>query len=433
MDASSEARRIGLDVLESALERVAELETALEVAEGTIERLRGAEPLEDVIARKQLEEQLRQAQKMEAIGELTAGIAHNFNNLLTAIIPSIQIARREATGVAAERLREAEHAAGRAAELVRQLMVFARRDGANRPRQHVVVRDLIAHTVNMCRSTFDRSLDVDVLGGNEMAVVAGDGGQLEQVFLNVCLNARDALSASGKSERAIRIELDTLPNDDEGPGAAWVRVRISDNGSGMSSDVRARIFEPFFTTKEVGRGTGLGLATAYAIVADHGGKLFCESVLGAGTTFTVLLPASSASVPEDRAVPLRHGAGTETVLVIDDERLVRNTVRGVLEPMGYTVREASDGESGLSLFQRERDHVDVVLLDASMRRASGETVFANLVAEASTAKVVLFTEYRTMPAPEGAAGTLQKPFAVEELLHVVREVCDAPRAHFRSG
>jgi signal transduction histidine kinase/CheY-like chemotaxis protein len=389
----------------------------------------------DVTQRRMLEEQLRQAQKMEAVGELTAGIAHNFNNLLTAIIPSIQLARREAIGVAGERLRDAEYAASRAAELVRELMVFARRD-ETASTASVDVRELVQRTVTMCRATFDRSVDIDVVSEGQLPAVIGEGGRLEQVFLNICLNARDALESSGRKERGIRIELDTAADGANAVARAardWVRVRISDNGTGMPEDVRARIFEPFFTTKEVGRGTGLGLATAYAIVRDHGGRLSCDSRFGVGTTFTILLPSSGEIVASSGVVSETHPGGTETVLVIDDERLVRSAVRGVLEPMGYTVREAPDGESGFELFQRERDHIDLILLDMSMPGVGGKTLLANIRAEAPAAKVVLFTGYRPPTAPEGAARMLQKPFELEELLCVVREVCDASRDPARAA
>ena len=381
----------------------------------------------DVTERRSLEEQLRQAQKMEAIGELTAGIAHNFNNLLTAIIPSIQLARRDATGSVSDRLRDAEYAACRAAELVRELMLFARHDRSP-SRTCLEVGELVQRTVSMCRATFDRTIEVELVVADKLPTVAGDAAQLEQVFLNICLNARDALESSGKTERNIRVELDSVKGGDEGGcgEGAFVRIRISDNGSGMPDEVRARIFEPFFTTKEVGRGTGLGLATAYAIASDHGGRLFCDSRLAVGTTFTVLLPASFETVPQNGARPEQHLGGTETVLVIDDERLVRNAVRGILEPMGYTVHEAADGESGLALFQRERDGIDVVLLDVSMPGVRGATAFANIRSEAPAAKVVLFTEYLPRQAPEGARGILQKPFELEDLLRVVREVCDGP-------
>jgi CheY-like chemotaxis protein len=263
--------------------------------------------------------------------------------------------------------------------------------------------------------------------------VDGEGGQLEQVFLNVCLNARDALEAAGKKERCIRIELDVVAGEREQNASDWVRIRLTDNGTGMTDDVRGRIFEPFFTTKEVGRGTGLGLATAYAIVSDHAGRLLCESTLGVGTTFTVLLPVSRETVAESGVAPRRERGGTETVLVIDDERLVRNAVRGILEPMGYTVREAPDAQRAMALFQLERDRIDLILLDASMPGTGGETLFANVLVEAPAAKIVLFTGYRPQQTPPGAASVLEKPFEVEELLRVVRRVCDEPPILVSSG
>jgi PAS domain S-box-containing protein len=386
----------------------------------------------DVTERRRLEEHLRQAQKMEAIGELTAGIAHNFNNLLTAIIPNIQLARRHMGPVGVERLQDAEYAAGRAAELVRELMVFARRTKVTVKRP-LDVRELVNRTVSMCRATFERALDIELVDTAPTSTVDGEGGQLEQVFLNICLNARDALDAAGRKERRISIELDVVAGEAERTPNDWLRIRFTDNGTGMSDEVRSRIFEPFFTTKEVGRGTGLGLATAYAIVTDHGGKLLCESTLGVGTTFSVLIPASRETIAENGVMRRRERGGTETVLVIDDERLVRNAVRGVLEPMGYTVREAPDAQSGLALFQRERERIDLILFDASMPGTGGETLFANVLVEAPTAKIVLFIGYRPQQMPVGAAGVLEKPFELEELLRVVRKVCDEPPVLASSG
>jgi two-component system cell cycle sensor histidine kinase/response regulator CckA len=247
----------------------------------------------EVTDRKRAEEQLRQAQKMEAIGELTAGIAHNFNNLLTAIIPGIQLAIARPGPLQVEWLRDAEYAARRAAELVQELMLFARH-GKSAPRSPVDVRELLNRTVSLCRATFDGGLAVELVDSSTASTIDAQGGQLEQVFLNICFNARDALDAlepSATKDRHLRIELDAVSDETMAPKGRWVRVRFSDNGAGMSDEVRARIFEPFFTTKEAGRGTGLGLATAYAIVSDHGGKLLCESTPAVGTTFTVLLPA----------------------------------------------------------------------------------------------------------------------------------------------
>jgi PAS domain S-box-containing protein len=378
----------------------------------------------DVTLRKNLEEQLRQAQKMEAVGQLTAGIAHNFNNLLTAIIPSIQLARREVPALAGERLRDAEEAAIRAADLIKQLMVFGRH---HRPvsREPMDLRELLRRTVSICRATFDRSIEIELVEGVCVPPIVGAPGQLEQVLLNVCINARDAFETGPPGARRIRVALDHVPREgDAGAPGTWVRVRISDNGPGMEEAVRARIFEPFFTTKDIGRGSGLGLATAYAIVADHGGRLLCESQSGVGTTFTLLLPAAErttihAAAPEKAAL-----GGTETILVIDDERAVRSAVRSVLEGRGYIVQEAADGLSGLELFRRAEGRFGLVLLDLSMPGVSGDAVLASMLAERPGTRVVLFTGYQPQVVPAGAAAMLQKPFQLEELLRIVREVCD---------
>ncbi len=292
-------------------------------------------------------------------------------------------------------------------------------------RRSTDVRELILRTVSICRATFDRIVDIEVSGDASIPSVVGEASQLEQVLLNICLNARDALESSGRHDPRIRIALDVAPGADADQQATdWVRLRISDNGPGMTDHVRGRIFEPFFTTKEVGRGSGLGLATAYAITEDHGGRLLCDSQLGIGTTFTVLLPSAPEAASEARALVRQQPGGTERILVIDDEHLVRSAVRSILEPMGYTVREAADAPSGFELFRRERDQLDLVLLDLSLPGISGDSVLSSMLRERPGMRIVLLTGYRPLIAPEGAAAVVQKPFEVEELLRVVREVCD---------
>ncbi|HVU03791.1 MAG TPA: PAS domain S-box protein [Polyangiaceae bacterium] len=369
----------------------------------------------DVTERRRLEEQLRQAQKMEAVGQLTAGIAHNFNNLLTAIIPSVQLARRSLPGAAGERLQDAEYAASRAAELVKQLMLFARH--RRRPEKaRVDVRTLVARTVGICRATFDSSIELSITEAPDVPPVFAEAGEIEQVLLNVYLNARDAFEDAKSEQRLIATHVDVVRIP-----TPHVRVRVADTGPGMPESVRSRVFEPFFTTKEVGRGTGLGLATAYAIAADHEGKLTCDSIPGEGSVFTLFLP-----VPDASTVPSaeRRGRAKETILVLDDERMVRRAVRSILEPAGYEVLEAVDGAEGFELFQRNRGRVDLVLLDLSMPGIPAEAVLTSILRERPSTRVVLFTGQRPEKVPIGVAAVLQKPVRVEELLRVVREVCD---------
>lgn len=381
----------------------------------------------EVTERRRLEEQLRQAQKMEAVGRLTAGLAHNFNNLLAALIPSIQLARRQLRSGSNSHLEDAEHAARRAAELVRELMRFAH-PGRGASKGPVDVVRLAQRTTDICRALFDRAIDLE-FASVEVPSVSGEAGPLEQVFMNVCLNARDALDSFARAERRIRVEVDVVPADSaDAPVAEWVRVRISDNGPGIPPEIRTRIFEPFFTTKSDGRGTGLGLATAYAIVHDHGGRLTCDSTPSEGTTFTVLLPAvaEGAVVPSHPKPPLR--GGTETVLVIDDDTLVRSAARGVLEHEGYTVLEAADGENGLAVFRREHGRIAVTLLDFSMPGIRGEAVLKSIMSFDAAARVVAFTGYSPAEPPEGLVAVLEKPVELDELLRVIRRVCDARRA-----
>jgi two-component system, cell cycle sensor histidine kinase and response regulator CckA len=248
----------------------------------------------DVTQRKHLEEQLRHAQKMEALGQLTAGIAHNFNNMLTIILSNLNMTVNEVAKEHGARLQDAAHATKRAADMVRELMVFSRRHPVARKRA-VDVREVVRRTADICQTTFEKHIDIDVhIAEQELAVLA-DPGQLEQVLLNICLNARDAFEGHDNTHPTIILDAALRMQPGASGTAEVVCVSIRDNGPGMNEDVRRRIFEPFFTTKEVGRGTGLGLATAYGIVTDHGGEIVCVSRPGKGATFEVRLPRANAS------------------------------------------------------------------------------------------------------------------------------------------
>ena len=253
----------------------------------------------DMTAQKQLEDQLRHAQKMEAIGQLTAGIAHNFNNMLQGIISNIQMALFGAPDEMRPLLKEAEDAAGRTAEMIRQLMHFASRKGVV-PFQLVDLRAAVENAVAICRKTFDRDIDIEIEWSGEVLLVRGEASQLEQVVLNLCLNARDALEEGSGDQALIHIAVESLGADQvdrrghpEAIAGPYVRLEISDNGVGMAAEVKRHLFEPFFTTKEVGKGTGLGLATVFAIVRDHHGWIECGSQPGRGTTFSLYFPAVS--------------------------------------------------------------------------------------------------------------------------------------------
>ncbi len=349
------------------------------MAKGTVLRDEGGEEvvlgsLMDVTEQRQRDEQLRQTQKLEAVGQLTAGIAHNFNNLLMSILPNVELALEQAPPAIQPLLQEAERAAHRAAELVRQLTTYA---GRNRPSEQRVecLGSLVERTVAMCRTTFDRRIGFET-HYDASAHARVDPIQIEQAILNLVINARDALSDPRIDMPRVRIdielvragaaELARVPLLD--PAADYARIRVSDNGVGMDGETLARIYEPFFTTKPVGHGTGLGLATTRAIVREHAGTICCDSRPGAGTSFALYLPSVSragaaALAPE----PLPTG-GVETVLVVDDEEAIRDVVAFMLASAGYTVKTAPSGQGAIDVLldPRAASSVALVLLDVSM-------------------------------------------------------------------
>jgi two-component system cell cycle sensor histidine kinase/response regulator CckA len=370
----------------------------------------------DVTDRRRIDEQLRLAQKMEAIGQLSAGIAHNFNNMLAVIVPSVEAASAKADPVAAEMLAAARDAAMRAAGIVRELMLVAGRS-RRADRKSLAIEALVERTVRICRSTFDSRITIELRLAPEPPLIVGDGGQIEQALLNVLINARDAVQASPEPRpRTIRVRL-------EAQGGRVV-VRVEDNGVGMDAATRRRAFEPFFTTKEVGRGTGLGLATTYAIVEDHGGTVECASTVGVGTTFTLTFPAA----PENERGSERAGAvpgvagGSERVLVVDDEALVRSTVARTLRGAGYDVVEAEDGEAALRVLTADGNGIDLVLLDESMPKLSGRGVLAAMREKEIRMPVIGWTAH--VGAMEGVRAVLNKPVTSAALLRAVREVLD---------
>jgi PAS domain S-box-containing protein len=371
----------------------------------------------DVTERKRLEEQVYQRQKMEAIGELTAGVAHNFNNLLSVIIPNLELCMEDVTPDVCERLVDAEHAAQRAKDLVRQLMLFARHD-KHPARVPVNPAETARRIAAICRTTFDPSICLEIELDADIPHVLGNSSQLEQVLLNICINARDALMDARTPSPRVSITLDRTSGGD-------LRIRVTDNGPGMDERTRTHLFEPFYTTKEVGRGTGLGLASVYAIVSDHGGRVRCESQLGRGAMFEIELPGFAAVQPiaaldAPREIP---ASAPKTILLVDDEELVRRTTRAVFSRFGYQVLESGDGEEALALIENGSEAVDLVVLDRSMPGLSGEDVLERIRAIAPDLPVVLYSgqPFEADVTPHAAA-ELIKPINVDELLRTVRQL-----------
>ncbi len=387
----------------------------------------------DITTSKRLEERLRQSQKMEAIGQLGAGVAHNFNNLIQGIHGSLELAVSGSPSETRRYLSDAMDMSLRGAAIVKQLLVLTRQP-ADEHKDVFDVADVIEDVYQVCRSTFDRKINIH-LDADSLPPLCGHPEQIEQVVLNLCLNARDAMAESRHPSPSMTIEVDvhTVRSDDaaDNPERAgeFIRVRITDQGIGMDEETRRRAFEPFFTTKEVGQGTGLGLSTAYGIVEQHGGWIDCDSRPGEGSTFSVFLPASPrASLPPAKAEETPRRAvvsNTETILLVEDETAVRTTIALMLRRAGYTVLEGSDGREGLNLFDRERAAVDLVLLDLSMPTMSGEEVLEELRARDERVTVVLLTGHEPdLELIDRVQAVIMKPVTFQQLCDRIRDALD---------
>ncbi|MCA8926139.1 MAG: PAS domain S-box protein [Planctomycetes bacterium] len=381
----------------------------------------------DVTETRALEQQLRQAQKMDAVGHLAGGIAHDFNNLLQAILGNVHFARTSASNpMTLDFLADIESAAERAAELTKKLLAFSRQQ----PIAFVSLdlNALVRELLILLRRVIPSSVELALIAGNQLEEVAGDRSQIEQVVMNLCLNARDALPQGG------RITLTTENvhlGEVGGPGVLapgrYVRLSVTDDGDGIPEEIRGRIFDPFFTTKAQGRGVGMGLATAYGIVKKHGGALEVESEEGQGATLRVYLPVATAPLPgvgsDEGAVVGADHPPAQVILVAEDEDLVRGFVVRTLERSGYKVLVAKDGREAIKLCQAH-DTIALAILDVVMPVLSGPDAAVEL-ARLRPGLPVLFSSGYSDPAqfsaslPAGAA-VLKKPYRVEDLLRSVR-------------
>ena len=387
---------------------------------------------EEALQRSQ--EQLQQAQKMEAVGQLAGGIAHDFNNLLTGMLSYSDLILHELhqdDPIRAD-LEQIRHAAQRAAALTRQLLAFSRRQ-VLQPKIHS-----LNTTVGELDGMLRRLLGADIVLETELDpglwYVLADPSQLEQALVNLVVNARDAMPSGGRvtitTENALLDMAATERANGVRPGA-YVRLSVRDTGIGMDVPTQARIFDPFFTTKETGQGTGLGLSTVYGIVEQSGGQIAVESAPGQGATFTIYLPRHAG--PGAGVVPLinRRGlpGGTETLLLVEDETAVRSSARRLLERQGYTVIEARHGADGLRIVEQGDQKIDLVLTDLVMPEMGGRELVERLRARHPGLKVLFMSGYSqravtvdgTMPP---ATGFVEKPFTVEQLTQRLREILD---------
>ncbi|MHB1012941.1 MAG: PAS domain-containing hybrid sensor histidine kinase/response regulator [Desulfobacteria bacterium] len=399
----------------------------------------------DVTERRLLEKQLIEMQKMEAVGTLAGGIAHDFNNILTGILGSLDLARGFVPpgSPASVPIAEGIKASERAVQLVRQLLDFSRRAPAEcRP---VDLGNVVREVTALFSQTIDRRIEVTCSIADDLLPAFVDPNQVHQVLMNLCVNARDAIMESLETvEKSggrpltgywIYIRAENVEVDDEycrifpyARKGRYIRLSIGDNGAGMDEATQRRVFEPFFTTKKMGRGTGLGLSTVYGIIKQHNGWINLESRAGKGTTFCAYFPEATGLQEEAQEIPetTPSGMGKESVLFADDEELIRDLARQVMEMHGYKVFLAEDGMRAIDLFRSNREKIDLVVLDLTMPQRSGMEVLRAIRNIDPGVRVILSSG---SPPAEPAPGTtfLPKPYRAEMLAKAVRSALDAPR------
>jgi PAS domain S-box-containing protein len=391
----------------------------------------------DIGERLRLEGQLRQSQKMEAIGQLAGGVAHDFNNLLTIIqgYSAMSLEGLDPADPSREPFEEIERAAVSAAALTRQLLTFSRRQVV-RPRL-LNLNTAISQVEKMLRRTIGEDVDLIYAAGENLYQIRADPGSIEQILMNLAVNARDAMPAGGK----LILETANLCLDKEYAGAhlavktgPHAMLAVTDTGTGMSEEVRARIFEPFFTTKPQGQGTGLGLATVYGIIQQMEGSIWVYSEPGKGATFKILFPAAEGADLDDVASPDRtEERGEERILLVEDENRVRKFVRSMLEKHGYTVIEADDADEALRFAAEPSNSFDLLLTDVIMPRLNGPELAERIDALRPGIKVLYMSGYtdraiRLQDRLGGEAHFIQKPFTPAALGRQIRELLGKPGA-----
>jgi PAS domain S-box-containing protein len=391
--------------------------------------------IRDVTREERLQAELRQSQKMEAIGQLAGGVAHDFNNLLTVIDGYAEILLETTEGEAHEAAREIDRATERAAALTHQLLTFARQD-RQRPRP-LVLDAQIGEMQTLLRRLIGGDVLLEVRLGASRSRVHIDPGQIEQVVMNLAINARDAMPRGGTlrlETASIEVGPDVEAHAGLRPGR-YVRLSVSDTGEGMDEEVRLRIFEPFYTTKGVGKGTGLGLSTSYAIVSAAGGLITAESALGQGTTFHIFLPQVEGEVDDAEAPSDRTAASKgrpASILLVEDEPMVRGLTRTFLEAAGHRVSLATDGREALALAERTVEPFDLVMTDVVMPYMSGTELARQLRKRFPGIRVVMISGHAERAGqvdPDLPDAFVPKPFRRDELLRAVDEALAGKGAH----
>ncbi len=419
--AEAQRNRAALEKLNQELER--------RVDERTAELIAANQALRDEMEeRAALEEQLRQAQKMESMGTLAGGIAHDFNNILNIIqgYASLIAAQAGDNSDIGESLKVINEAIKRGAGVVQQLLTMARKTEANL--EPVELNAFVSSLVDLVGGTFPKNIEIHLDLASELPTIMADPNQINQALLNLCVNARDAMPNGG------RLTLRTSRADGailNGAGAEGaVAIEISDSGAGMDDKVRERIFEPFFTTKDSDKGSGLGLSVVYGIVKNHGGRIDVASARGAGATFRIVLPVGVAR-PDTRPEAVADGAEPQTgrsatALVVEDEETMLHLLRNLLAERGYRVLTAVDGEEAAARYRRNSDDIDVVLLDLDLPKVSGVEVLRKIREKNPDARVVVTSGYlepglKAALSHQGVRHFIHKPYVPQEIIAALED------------
>ncbi|MGA2107668.1 MAG: response regulator [Syntrophorhabdales bacterium] len=386
--------------------------------------------LRDVTDKKMMEGELLHAQKMEAVGTLAGGMAHDFNNLLTGILgyASLMLLNKDASDPHYERLKSIEALVQSGSNLTKQLLGFAR--GGTHEKKPTDLNELVRSSSEMFGRT-RREISIHRNYQKDAYTVDVDRGQIEQVLLNLYVNAWQAMPDGGDLYvETQNVTLDALYTKRHlvSPGN-YVKISVTDTGTGMDQTTQSRIFEPFFTTKEMGHGTGLGLATAYGIVKNHGGIINVYSVLEKGTTFNIYFPASQKQIVPEEMASSEIVRSTGTIFLVDDEEMILTVGKDMLNALGYEVCTASGGEQALTLYAERRDRIDLVILDMIMPSVSGGDTYDRLKAMNPNVKVILSSGYSLNAQAakiiaRGCNGFIQKPFNIKDLSQKIRQVLD---------
>lgn len=391
----------------------------------------------DLTQQKALEEQFVQSQKMQAIGQLAGGVAHDFNNLLTAMIGfcDLLLLRHKAGDPSFSDIMQIKQNANRAANLVRQLLAFSRQQTL-RPRVQDIT-DILTEVSHLLRRLIGANIELDLIHGGDLGLVKVDVGQMEQVLINLAVNARDAMDGGGKLVVRTESFANTEPVQcmgDEMPAGKWVRIDVTDTGCGIPTENMSRIIEPFFTTKAVGQGTGLGLATVYGIIRQTGGYLSIESVVGEGTTFSIFLPESAETEIEAEPVAVieedstRDLTGAARILLVEDEDAVRTFSSRALGNKGYEVITAESGESALSVMDKQDDkHIDLMITDVIMPNMDGPTLAQRMRQTTPNLKIIFISGYTEEKLKDHMGENiwfLPKPFTLKQLAAKVKEALE---------